>query len=132
MKINYIELLKKSDNRWSLSFMEANKQIPFDIQRVYYIFDINDLDTQRWDHAHHETEQVLFCIQWSVTIGFDNGKEKREFILDKPNIWVYIPPMMWHYMKNFSPGALLLVIASKPYNEADYIRNYEDFITILQ
>lgn len=132
MEIKYIEVPTKSDIRWSLSFMEWGSQIPFNIKRVYYIYDLFDDWKQRWNHAHHNAEQALFCISWSVKIGFDTGKEIQEILLDKPNRWVYIPCMVWHYMKDFSPWCILLVVASEVYNENDYIREYNIFKNLLK
>lgn len=132
MEIKYIELSKKSDERGSLSFMESNKEIPFDIKRVYYIYDLKNDWNIRWEHAHHETEQVIFCLNWKVTLWFDDGKEKTEIKIGEPNVWVYIPAKIRHYMKDFSDECVLLVIASKYYDEADYIRNYNDFIQLIK
>ncbi len=132
MEIKYIEIPKKSDKGWNLSFMESNVHIPFDVKRVYYIYDLNDDWNQRWDHAHYKTKQVLFCISWSVKIWFDDWKEQKEFVLDKSNVWIYIPPMIWHYMKDFSPWCIILVVASENYEEVDYIRNYENFINLIK
>ncbi|MBP8016639.1 FdtA/QdtA family cupin domain-containing protein [Candidatus Gracilibacteria bacterium] len=132
MEIKYIEIPKKSDKGGNLSFMESNVHIPFDVKRVYYIYDLNDDGNQRGDHAHYKTKQVLFCISGSVKIGFDDGKEQKEFVLDKSNVGIYIPPMIWHYMKDFSPGCIILVVASENYEEVDYIRNYENFINLIK
>jgi hypothetical protein len=132
MKIRYIEVPKITDERWSLSFMEANAQIPFDIKRVYYIYDLKDNWLIRWEHAHFETEQVLFCIQWNLKIVFDDWKNKEFFTLSEPNKWIFIPKMMWHYMKDFSDNCIIMVMASGLYNESDYIRDYEKFINIIK
>ncbi|EKD24805.1 MAG: sugar isomerase [uncultured bacterium (gcode 4)] len=132
MEIRYIELPKKSDERGSLSFMESHKQIPFDIKRVYYIYDLKNDKNIRWEHAHHETEQVIFCIHGSVILWFDDGQEKKEIKMTEPNIGVYIPINMWHYMKDFSDWCILLVVASQHYDEKDYIRNYADFLQSIK
>jgi len=132
MKIKYIEVSKISDNRWSLSFFEANNEIPFDIKRVYYIYDLKKDWSIRWKHSHIKTNQVLFCINWSMDIIFDNWQEKKIIRLDKPNKGVFIPNMTWHYMENFTNNCILLIVASDIYNEADYIRNYKEFINNLK
>ncbi len=132
MEIKYIEATTKSGLRWNLSFIESNNQIPFDIKRVYYIYDLFDDWMQRWNHAHHNTKQVLFCINWKVKIWFDTWNEIQEFILGKANKWVYISLMVWHYMTDFSPWCILLVIASEVYNENNYIREYASFRKLIK
>ena len=132
MEIKYVEIPKKSDARWSLSFMEVPKDIPFEIQRIYYIYDLKEDGSIRWEHAHRETEQIMFCLNGSVTVGFDDGKNKELITLDSLNKWVRIPKMIWHWMECFSENCIILVIASHLYEEADYIRNYENYISILK
>lgn len=132
MEIKYVEIPKKSDARWSLSFMEVPKDIPFEIQRIYYIYDLKEDGSIRWEHAHRETEQIMFCLNGSVTVGFDDGKNKELITLDSLNKWVHIPKMIWHWMECFSENCIILVIASHLYEEADYIRNYENYISILK
>ena len=121
----------KGDSRGSLIALEANKDIPFEIKRVYYIFDTKE-GVVRGHHAHKTLEQVLICVSGSCTIVLDDGKERSEVLLDKPNIGLYVGPNMWHEMKDFTPGAVLLVLASEWYDEADYIRNYSEFLAYLQ
>lgn len=119
------------DSRGSLIALEGNKDIPFEIKRVYYIFDTNK-DVIRGHHAHKTLEQVLLCVSGSCIIVLDDGKERSEVLLDKPNIGLYVGPNMWHEMKDFTPGAVLLVLASDFYKEADYIRDYSEFLAYLQ
>lgn len=132
MEIKYVEIPKISDVRWALSFIEVPKDIPFEIQRIYYIYDLKEDGSIRWEHAHRETEQIMFCLNWSVTVGFDDGKNKELIILDSSNKWVHIPKMIWHWMEWFSENCIILVIASHLYEETDYIRNYENYISILK
>lgn len=121
----------KGDSRGSLIALEANKDIPFEIKRVYYIFDTKE-GVVRGHHAHKTLQQVLICVSGSCTMVLDDGKERTEVVLDKPNIGLYVGPNMWHEMKDFSPGAVLLVLASDWYNEADYIRDYSEFLSYLK
>jgi len=121
----------KGDSRGSLIALEANKDIPFEIKRVYYIFDTKE-DVVRGHHAHKALEQILICVSGSCTIVMDNGKEQTEVVLNKPDIGLYVGPNIWREMKNFSPGAVLLVLASDYYNEADYIRNYKEFLEYVK
>ena len=129
MEIKKIILPKKDSwESGSLSFFEWNKDIPFGVKRVYYIYGIKDTKCIRGEHAHYETEQVMFVLKWSLRMVFDDWYEKEEMILDKPNEWILIPKMMWHTMDQFSEDCIVLVVASSWYDEKDYIRNYEDFL----
>lgn len=129
MEIKKIVIAKKDSwESGSLSFFEWNKDIPFDIKRVYYIYDIKDTKCIRGKHAHYETEQVMFVLKWSLRMIFDDWYEKEEIVLDKPSEWLLIPKMMWHTMDQFSEDCIALVVASSWYDERDYIRNYEDFL----
>lgn len=121
----------KGDSRGSLIALEGNKDIPFEIKRVYYIFDTKE-GVVRGHHAHKTLEQVLICLSGSCTIVLDDGIERTEVLLDKPNIGLYVGPNMWREMKDFTPDAVLLVLASDWYDEADYIRNYSEFLAYLQ
>ncbi len=118
----------KGDNRGSLIALEAMSElVPFEIKRCYYIFDTTP-GTIRGLHAHRDLKQVLICVSGSCTIVCDNGKERSEFHLDWPDKGVLIEGLVWREMKNFSKGAVLLVLASEHYDEADYIRNNAAFI----
>jgi len=86
----------------------------------------------RGPHAHRRTEQIFINIRGKATYFLDNGIEKKNLILDKPNNGIYIGPKVWHYIKEFSSDIIILVVASTPYNEADYIRNYDDFMKYIQ
>lgn len=128
--IDWIELPNLGDHRGSLVVAEANKNLPIEIKRLYYIFDSKS-DTPRGFHAHHELTQVAFCIRGKFKMLMDNGNEKQEVVLDEPNKGLVIPPKVWHEMHDFSEDCIILVLADDYYNEADYIRNYDDFIKIL-
>ena len=126
-----INFQEKGDSRGSLIAIEANKDIPFEIKRVYYIFDTKE-GVVRGHHAHKTLEQVLICVSGSCIIVLDDGKKRNEVLLDKPNIGLYVGPNMWREMKDFTPDAVLLVLASDWYDEADYIRDYSEFLAYLQ
>lgn len=128
-KLSHIIEIPKIQDEGFLCFAEEQKHIPFPIKRFYYIFDVND-DAIRGKHAHKETEQILFCLRGSIKIVLDNGKEKEEVILTEPNQGIFLGKMMWHDMVNFQKDTLLLVVASDIYRESDYIRNYNDFISL--
>jgi len=115
-----------------ISVAENNTQIPFDINRVYYIYNlINHKKVIRGEHAHKETEQVLFCINGSCKVLLDDGKTKQEVLLDKPNMGLYLGVRLWHTMYNFQNNCILLVFASEIYKETDYIRDYDAFLEFI-
>lgn len=119
------------DERGQLVAIEALKDLPFEFKRVYYIYDTKD-GVRRGFHAHYDLEQILICVSGSCKIHLDNGFETEEVLLDKPYEGLYIANNMWREMYDFTEGAVLLVIASRPYEESDYIRNYDDFIKMIK
>lgn len=129
LQIKLINFAKLSDDRGSLTFLEGNKDIPFQIKRIYYLYNLND--AHRGFHAHKNLNQVAICVSGSCTFVLDNGKEKQEIKLSKPNEGLFIDKMIWHEMKDFSKDAVLLVLASEYYDEADYIRNYDEFLKLV-
>lgn len=114
------------DDRGQLVAIEAMKDLPFEIKRVYYIYDTLS-GVRRGFHAHRNLQQILLCVNGSCKIHLDNGYDTQEVVLDKPNEGLYISNDMWREMYDFTPGTVLLVLASEYYDEADYIRNYADF-----
>ena len=114
------------DDRGQLVAIEEMKDLPFDIKRVYYIYDTL-ADVVRGHHAHKCLKRVLLCVHGSCKIHLDNGHETAEVLLDKPNEGLYIENDMWREMYDFTSDAVLLVLASEYYDEADYIRNYDEF-----
>ena len=119
------------DDRGQLVAIEENKDLPFDVKRIYYIYDTLP-GVRRGFHAHRNLQQVLLCVNGSCKIHLDNGFDTAEVLLDKPNVGLYISNDMWREMYDFTPGAVLLVLASEYYDEADYIRNYDDFIKMVR
>ena len=119
------------DARGQLVAIEAEKDIPFEVKRVYYIYDTL-ADVRRGFHAHQDLEQILICVHGSCCIHLDNGFETEEVLLDNPNVGLYISNDMWREMYDFSEGAVLLVLASRHYDESDYIRNYDAFIEMVK
>lgn len=119
------------DERGQLVAIEALKDLPFEFKRVYYIYDTKD-GVRRGFHAHYDLEQILICVSGSCKIHLDNGFETEEVLLDKPYEGLYIANNMWREMYDFTKDAVLLVIASRPYDESDYIRNYDDFIKMVK
>ena len=119
------------DERGRLVALEEFKDIPFEIKRVYYMYDTADGITRGF-HAHKKLQQILVCIHGSVDITLDNGKERKIVSLEKPYEGLYVSNSMWREMANFSSGAVLLVLASELYDENDYIRNYDEFLDYVK
>lgn len=131
-----MEILKKKfavrgSENGRLSFLEAKRDFPFDIKRVYYIYDVAPGE-RRGFHAHKKLQQVLLCVHGSCKILLDNGREKAVVELTDPAEGLFVGNAMWREMYDFSPGAVLLVLASEYYDEADYIRDYHDFLSYLK
>lgn len=115
------------DSRGQLVALEEFKDIPFRIKRVYYMYDTGK-GVVRGKHAHKTLQQILICIHGSCKVLLDNGSEKKIVPLEKPYEGLYISHNMWREMYDFSPDAVLMVLASELYDETDYIRNYDDFL----
>ncbi len=116
------------DNSGSLVAIEGNKTIPFEIKRIFYIYGTKP-DVVRGKHANRNSEFILINIAGISTILINDGSNKEIFKLDKPNNGLYIPKMVWKEMYNFSVDSVLLCISSEPYDESEYIRNYDDFLS---
>lgn len=122
-----VSLAVRGDDRGSLIALEGHSaHVPFDIARVYYVF-ATAPGINRGFHAHHALNQIAIAISGSCTMHFDDGREKRAVRLDRPDIAVTIPPMVWHEMHDFSADCVLLVLTDAKYDEADYIRDYAKF-----
>ena len=115
------------DERGQLVALEEFKDIPFEIKRVYYMYETGKT-VRRGFHAHKNLQQILICIHGSCKILLDNGSEKKIVPLEKPYEGLYVSNDMWREMFDFSEDAVLLVLASELYDESDYIRNYDDFL----
>jgi dTDP-4-dehydrorhamnose 3,5-epimerase-like enzyme len=126
MKVKLFEFKVHSDERGCLVAIESLKDIPFEIKRVYYIYNLKE-DQPRGFHAHRSLKQVVVCLRGSCRFLLDNGKEKLEVTLDSPGKGLLIKEMIWHEMYDFSEDCILLVLASDYYDERDYIRDYEEF-----
>ena len=118
------------DERGQLVSLEEYNDIPFEIKRVYYMYDTVE-GVVRGHHAHRNLQQILFCVHGSCKVLLDNGKEKKIVPLEKPYEGLYIANNMWREMYDFSPDAVLMVLASEVYNEADYIRDYDEFLKFV-
>lgn len=131
MDINIVRLEEHGDERGTLIAVEQLKNIPFEIKRVYYMYDTVK-GVRRGFHAHKCLKQILICVKGSCKILLDNGTEKAEVLLDEPNKGLIIESNIWREMFDFSEDAVLVVLASELYDESDYIRNYDDFIAYVK
>jgi dTDP-4-dehydrorhamnose 3,5-epimerase-like enzyme len=131
-KNSYIHILPHiQDSRGSLSVGEFGKSIPFEAKRYFIVFNVPQGEV-RGEHAHRECHQFLLCVKGSCSVVADDGETRCEFVLDKPNVGAYLPPMTWGVQFNYSPDAVLLVFASHYYDDADYIRDYDEFIRLVK
>jgi acetyltransferase-like isoleucine patch superfamily enzyme len=122
-----IELPKISDPRGNLTFIENQRHVPFQIQRVYYLYDVPGGAT-RAGHAHKTMQQFLIAMSGSFDVIVDDGEEKSSFHLNRSYYGLYIPPMVWREIDNFSSGSVCLALASTLYDEEDYYRDYQEFV----
>lgn len=125
--VREISLPQIHDPRGDLTFIEGGNHIPFDIRRVYYLYNV-PVDAERGGHAHRALEQIVFALSGSFRMKIDDGTTKSEYWLRDPRKGLYISSMVWREMDAFSQGAVCMVLASHRYDEADYYRNYEDFL----
>lgn len=130
MKVERFYAQQHGDARGQLVALEEKKEIPFDIRRVYYIYDTL-AGVHRGFHAHKSLKQLLICVHGSCKVLLDNGQEKEVVILDKPYEGIFIQNNIWREMYDFSPDAVLLVLASEIYDESDYIRDYDRFLQFV-
>jgi dTDP-4-dehydrorhamnose 3,5-epimerase-like enzyme len=128
MHIELIDIPKITDPRGNLAVIEKST-LPFEMKRLYYLFDVPST-SHRGGHAHKECLELLIAISGSFTVILDDGKDKKEVTLNKPDKGLLIPTMIWRELSDFSSGAMCLVVASQEFNEADYIREYDDFILV--
>lgn len=120
------------DRDGTLCIMNSLKEIPFGISRVYFINNLDSQSSIRGKHAHRQLEQVIFCINGSFTLTLDDGTVQQSIEMKHENEGIILGPMLWHTMHDFSSGCVLLVAASDYYDESDYIRNYDEFLSLVR
>jgi len=125
-----IELPKITDPRGNLTFIEGDHHVPFDIRRVYYLYDVPG-GAERGGHAHKDLSQLIVAMSGSFDVLLDDGREKRRFHLNRSYYGLYVCPMIWRELDNFSSGSVCMVLASNRYDEADYYRDYDQFLKAL-
>ena len=127
-KCRNIDLPKISEPRGNLTFVEGGSHIPFDIRRVYFLYDVPG-GAERGGHAHKGLHQLIIAMSGSFDVLLDDGFNKQRFHLNRSYFGLYVCPMIWRELDNFSSGSVCLVLASNIYEESDYYRNYDEYIT---
>ncbi|MFC4147305.1 FdtA/QdtA family cupin domain-containing protein [Micromonospora mangrovi] len=122
-----VEIEQHTDDRGKLSVVEGGSTVGFPIRRVYYLHDTRS-GTERGGHAHRALEQLIIAVHGSFTVRLDDGRQRAEYHLDDPGTGLYVGPMVWRDLVDFSAHGVCLVLASQHYDESDYYRNYDDFL----
>ena len=130
-KWKIIEFPSINDLRGNLIFMENNLHIPFDIKRIFYVFDV-PAGARRGGHAHKTVQEVIIPLAGSIDISVDDGITKNIFHLNKPSQGLYVSSMIWRELYNYSVGSILLVLASTSFDPSDYYKNYQEFLRVLR
>ena len=131
MDYKIIKFKVNGDNRGSLISLEQQKNIPFNIKRVYYIYGTRT-NTTRGKHAHKNLKQIVICVSGKCKFLLDNGKTKKIINLNSPNKGLYIGKYIWREMYDFSQDCVLVVLVNKYYNENEYIRDYDEFLNTIE
>lgn len=126
-----ITLPKVTDPRGNLTFIEQARHVPFDIKRVFFLYDV-PTEESRGAHAHRQLHQFIICLSGSFDVALDDGEFQSTIHLNRPWKGLHIPPMIWAAEVNFDPGSVCLVLASDFYDESDYIRNYDEYLQSIQ
>ena len=125
-----VNLPKIKDDRGSLTFVENNQHIPFEIKRIFYLYDIQK-NAFRADHAHIKSQELLLCLNGSFDVLLDDSIKQKKINLNSPNQGLYIPSLIWVRIVNFAPQSVCLVLTNQFYNEDDYCRNYDKFLALV-
>ncbi len=122
-----VNLPKIADPRGNLTFIEAGRHIPFEIRRVYYLYDVPG-GGERGGHAHKELSQLIVAMSGSFDVILSDGRQKARFHLNRSYYGLYVCPMIWRELDNFSSGSVCMVLASNLYDESDYFRDYQEYL----
>jgi dTDP-4-dehydrorhamnose 3,5-epimerase-like enzyme len=126
-----LDLPKVTDKRGNLTFIEGNRHVPFDIKRVYYLYDVPGGES-RGGHAHKKLQQFMIALSGTFDVILDDGYERKTISLNRAYNGLLIVPGIWREVNNFSSGSVCLVLVSELYDESDYIRNYDDFLQYVR
>jgi oxalate decarboxylase/phosphoglucose isomerase-like protein (cupin superfamily) len=126
-----VEFPKISDPRGNLTFIEAERHVPFHVKRIFYLYDVPTGES-RGAHAHKELQQVVICLSGSFDVIVDDGIHTARFHLNRPWQGLYVPPLVWGAEVNFDPGSVCIVLASEYYNETDYYRDYDVYVKAVR
>lgn len=128
-KVQVLDFPRITDPRGNLSVVQGSEHVPFDIRRVFYLYDVPG-GASRGGHAHHREQQVLIAVAGSFDVILDDGSRKMTVTLNRPFRGLLIPPGVWRVLDNFSSGSVCLTLSSVDYDESDYIRDYDNFLTL--
>src|SRR5581483_173882 len=120
-----------SNPKGNLTFIESNQHVPFEVRRVYYLYDVPGGEA-RGGHAHKTLNQLIIAVSGSFDVILDDGRERRNFFLNRSYYGLYVPQMLWREIQNFSSGSVCLVLASDLYDESDYYRDYHEFLKAVR
>jgi dTDP-4-dehydrorhamnose 3,5-epimerase-like enzyme len=126
-----ISLPKIADPRGNLTFIEGGRHVPFEIRRVYYLYDVPG-GADRGGHAHKEMQQLIIAMSGSFDVILDDGRQKQRYHLNRSYYGLYVCPMIWRELDNFSSGSVCLALASNRYDESDYYRDYQEFLRAVR
>jgi hypothetical protein len=129
--VRVIALPRVNDPRGNLTFIESNRHVPFDVRRVFYLYDVPGGE-DRGGHAHRELQQLVIAASGSFDVTVDDGVVTRTYSLNRSYTGLYMPPMVWGQLTNFSSGSVALVLASEHFQEADYYRDYDEFRSVVR
>ena len=129
MKSRLFDLPKMSDPRGNLTFLETNRHVPFDIKRIYYLYDVPSGES-RGGHAHRKAEEFIIAASGSFDVVLNDGSSEERFCLSRPYIGLYVANMVWRTLDSFSSGSVCLVVASEFFEEDDYIRDFDEFMRL--
>jgi dTDP-4-dehydrorhamnose 3,5-epimerase-like enzyme len=125
-----VEFTRRADQRGWLVAIQDGSGLPFEMHRIYFVGGARS-GVRRGGHAHHKTNQAALCVSGACTFELDDGRSKATVCLDRPDRALLLPPSLWHEMYDFSEDCVLLVIADRPFDEADYIRSYQQFLELV-